>query len=54
MSNLFDRYVLSVLNYGCSISGYVKAENVERLHNKICKRLLGVKNSFLMRKKITV
>ena len=45
MHNLFDTYVLSVLNYGCEIWGYIKAENVERVHRKYCKRLLGVKNS---------
>ena len=45
MHNLFDTYVLSVLNYGCEIWGYIKAENVERVHRKFCKRLLGVKNS---------
>ena len=29
MYNLFDTYVLSVLNYWCEIWGYIKAENVE-------------------------
>ena len=42
---LFDTYVLSVLNNRCEIWGYIKAENVERVHRKFCKRLLGVKNS---------
>ena len=42
MHNLFDT---SVLNYGCEIRGYIKAENVEKVHRKFCKQLLAVKNS---------
>ena len=41
---IFDTYVLSVLKYGCGILGYIKAENVERVHRKFYTRLLGVKN----------
>ena len=44
MRNLFDTYVLSVLNYGCEIWGNIKGENVERVHRNFCKYLLGVKN----------
>ena len=46
---LFDTYVLSVLNYGCEIWGYRKAQNAEcgesRVHRKISRRFFVVKNS---------
>jgi hypothetical protein len=34
MFNLFDAYVLSVVNYGCEVLGFLKAENLERVHKK--------------------
>lgn len=43
--NLFDSYVLSILNYGCEIWGMSKAENIERVHRKFCKWILNVKMS---------
>ena len=29
MFNLFDAYVISVLNYSCEVWGFIKAENIE-------------------------
>ena len=45
MFNLFDAYVSSILNYNCEVWGSIKAENIERVHRKFCKRLLNVKMS---------
>lgn len=45
MFNLFDAYVLSVLNYGCEIWGVLKAKNIERVHRKFCKQMLHIKMS---------
>ena len=45
MFNLFDTYVLSILNYNCEVWGFSKAENIERVHRKFCKWLLNVKMS---------
>jgi hypothetical protein len=43
MFNLFDAYVLSILNYNCEVWGFYKAENIERVQRKFCKWLLNVK-----------
>ena len=45
MLDLFDTYVQSILNYGCEIWGFIKADNIEIVHKKICKRILCVKNA---------
>lgn len=45
MFNLFDTFVGSVLNYGCEIWGFSRADNIERVHRKFCKWLINVKNS---------
>lgn len=45
MFNLFDAYVLSVLNYGCEIWGFLKAEDISHIHRKFCKQMLHVKMS---------
>lgn len=45
MFNLFDSFVLSILNYGCEIWGFYHAENIERVHRKFCKWFLNVKMS---------
>ena len=39
---LFDAFVGSILNYGCPIWGVSKSKDIERLHLKFCKTLLGV------------
>ena len=40
MLNLFDTYVQSILNYGCEIWGFIKADNIEIVHINFCKRKL--------------
>lgn len=45
MFNLFDTYVVSILNYSCEIWGFMKADNIEKVHRKFCKRLINVKMS---------
>jgi hypothetical protein len=37
MFNLFDSCVLSVLNYGAGVWGYINSEVIERVHKKMCK-----------------
>ena len=43
--SLFDTYVKPVLNYCSEIWGYIKAQDVEKIHTMFIKRLLGVKRS---------
>ena len=43
--SLFDTYVSPVLNYCSELWGYVKAQDIERVHTMFLKRLLGVKRS---------
>ena len=43
--NLFDSFVLSILNYSCEIWEFTRAENIERVHRKFCRLLLNVKMS---------
>lgn len=45
MLNLFDAYVSSILNYACEVWGFCQAENIERVHRKFLKSILGVKIS---------
>ena len=45
MFNLFDAYVLPILNYSCEVWGNMPAENLEIVHRKFCKWLLNVKMS---------
>ena len=45
MFNLFDSFVVSILNYGCEIWGFSNATNIERVHRKFCKWHLNVKMS---------
>ena len=42
---LFDSFVGSTLCYGSEICGYSKSKEVERVHLKFLKRILGVKSS---------
>ena len=42
---LFDSFVGSTLCYGSEICGYSKSKEVERIHLKFLKRILGVKSS---------
>jgi len=43
--NLFDAYVLSVLNYNSEVWGFKNADSIERVHKKFCKSVLNVKSS---------
>ena len=45
MFNLFDAYILSVLNYGCDIWGNINIEVLERVYKKFCNWVLNVKQS---------
>ena len=40
---LFDAFVGSILNYGCPVWGFCKSKELERIHLRFCKRILGVK-----------
>lgn len=43
--DLFDKLISPILNYGCEVWGFHAAPDIERVHTKFCKRLLGVKKS---------
>ena len=43
--SLFDTYVSSILNYGCEVWGYHKAEAIEKVHFTFLKRILKVRKS---------
>ena len=45
LCQLFDTFVGSILNYSCEIWGESKSKVIERLHLKLCKRLLEVKSN---------
>lgn len=36
---LFDKLVKPILNYGCEVWGFHKAQNIERLHTQFCKNI---------------
>ena len=40
---MFDAFVASILNYGCEVWGLTKSKEIERIHLKYCKYILGVK-----------
>lgn len=42
MLALFDKLILPILTYGSEISGFSKADAIERIHLQLCKHL-GVK-----------
>ena len=41
--DLFDKLISPILNYGSEVWGFVKADNIERVHLQFCKKLLSVK-----------
>ena len=45
MLDLFDSFVSPILNYGCESWGFHPSPNIELVHTKFCKNLLGVKRS---------
>jgi hypothetical protein len=44
---LFDAFISSIITYGCEIEiwGFTKSKQLETLHLKFCKTLLGVRRS---------
>ena len=42
---LFDAFVSSIINYGSVVWGFSKSKELERLHLKFCKSILGVKQT---------
>ena len=45
MLDLFDKLVMPILNYAAAVWGFDSCPQIERIHTKFCKRLLGVKIS---------
>ena len=45
LCQLFDSFVGSVVSYGCEVWGHSKSKEIEPLHLKFLKRILGVKLS---------
>ena len=43
--DLFDHMVIPVLLYGSELWGYENTADLERLHLKFCKYILGIKSS---------
>ena len=54
MLELFHKLILPILTYGSEVSGFSKADNIERIHLQFCKHLLVVKiqtqNNFIYEK----
>ena len=45
MFGLFASFVTPILNYACEVWGFIRADNIERVHRKFCKWVLNVKPS---------
>ncbi|MEW8546452.1 MAG: reverse transcriptase family protein, partial [Candidatus Thiodiazotropha sp.] len=45
LCQLFDSFVGSVISYSCEVWGFSKSKELERIHLRFCKRILGVKLS---------
>ena len=43
--DLFDKYISPIINYACEVWGFHKAKDIEHVHLRFCKRLLGIKKS---------
>ena len=43
--DLFDKYIVPILNYGCESWGFHEAPDVEKVQLRFYKRILGVKSS---------
>ena len=48
LCELFDAFVSSILNYDCEVWGFSKSKDIEKIHLKFLKLLLGVKNQHLV------
>ena len=42
---LFDAFVSSIVTYGCEIWGFTKSLQLEKLHLRFCKTILGVRST---------
>ena len=42
---MFDVFIGSVFTYGCPIWGFTKSKEIERVQLKVCKSILGVKQT---------
>ena len=42
---LFDSFVSPILSYGCEVWGFSKSKQLENIHLKFCKNVLGVRQS---------
>ena len=42
---LFDKLISPILNYGSEVWGFHDAPEIEKVHLKFCKNILGVKTS---------
>ena len=40
---LFDAFVSSIITYSCELWGFLKCSELEKLHLKFCKAILGVR-----------
>ena len=45
MSDLFDRFITPILNYGCESWGFHNARDIEKVHLAFFKRIMGVKRT---------
>ena len=45
MMDLFDKLILSILNYCCEVWGFIPANTVERDNLYFCKKIRGVEKS---------
>ena len=45
MCQLFDEFVVAIINYSCEVWGHSKSKQLERIHLKFCKKILNVKLS---------
>ena len=45
LCQLFDAFVASILNYCSEVCGYATPKQIERIHLKYCKKILGVKTA---------
>ena len=45
MLDLFDKFIAPILNYGSEVWGFHPAPDIERIHTKFCKKILGIKKS---------
>ena len=43
--DIFDKFIVPILNYACEIWGFHKSPDIERIHLKFCKLILGVRKT---------